>query len=317
MQRWASAGRSTTAAARAATRSPAASRAPGRPPHPVGQQLLRHALRLRVGGPQEPGRRLAVAPHRPGRRGRRARRARPHQAPRPDDVHRRHGAAHGPDLREDLAALPQEPRGVRRRLRARVVQAHAPRHGPARPLPRARGAGRGADLAGPGARGRPPADRRRRRRGAQGARSSPPASRSPTSCSPPGRPRRPSAAPTSAAAPTARASASRRRRTGPATTPSGSPRCSACSRASSASSTRRSRTASASRSPTSSCWPATPRSRSAAKDAGFDVTVPFTPGRTDATQEQTDVEAFEPLEPVADGFRNYLKTKYTSRPRSC
>ncbi len=49
----------------------------------------------------------------------------------------------------------------------------------------------------------------------------------------------------------------------------------------------------------------------AAKDAGFDVTVPFTPGRTDASQEQTDAEAFEPLEPVADGFRNYLKTKYS------
>ena len=47
-----------------------------------------------------------------------------------------------------------------------------------------------------------------------------------------------------------------------------------------------------------------------AKDAGSDVKAPFTPGRTDATQEQTDVEAFEPLEPVADGFRNYLKTKY-------
>ncbi len=49
----------------------------------------------------------------------------------------------------------------------------------------------------------------------------------------------------------------------------------------------------------------------AARDAGFDVTVPFTPGRTDASQEQTDAEAFEPLEPVADGFRNYLKTKYS------
>jgi len=48
----------------------------------------------------------------------------------------------------------------------------------------------------------------------------------------------------------------------------------------------------------------------AAKDAGFDVTVPFTPGRTDASPEQTDVEAFAVLEPVADGFRNYLKTKY-------
>ncbi len=44
----------------------------------------------------------------------------------------------------------------------------------------------------------------------------------------------------------------------------------------------------------------------AAKDAGFDVEVPFTPGRVDATQEQTDVESFAALEPAADGFRNYL-----------
>jgi len=49
----------------------------------------------------------------------------------------------------------------------------------------------------------------------------------------------------------------------------------------------------------------------AAKDAGFAVTVPFTPGRTDASQEQTDVESFKVLEPAADGFRNYVKTKYS------
>ncbi len=49
----------------------------------------------------------------------------------------------------------------------------------------------------------------------------------------------------------------------------------------------------------------------AAKDAGYDVQVPFIPGRMDASQEQTDVEAFAVLEPLADGFRNYLKTKFT------
>jgi len=49
----------------------------------------------------------------------------------------------------------------------------------------------------------------------------------------------------------------------------------------------------------------------AAKNAGHDVTVPFTPGRTDASHEQTDVKAFAVLEPAADGFRNYLKTKYS------
>nr|PZN68789.1 MAG: catalase/peroxidase HPI [Bacillota bacterium] len=49
----------------------------------------------------------------------------------------------------------------------------------------------------------------------------------------------------------------------------------------------------------------------AARNAGLTITVPFTPGRVDATQEQTDVESFSYLEPVHDGFRNYLKRKFS------
>ena len=48
----------------------------------------------------------------------------------------------------------------------------------------------------------------------------------------------------------------------------------------------------------------------AARDAGQEVTVPFTPGRMDASAEPTDVEAFQPMEPYADGFRNYEKAQY-------
>ena len=54
----------------------------------------------------------------------------------------------------------------------------------------------------------------------------------------------------------------------------------------------------------------------AAKDAGHEVTVPFTPGRTDASQEQTDVESFAVLEPRADGFRNYLRAGEKLQPET-
>jgi len=52
----------------------------------------------------------------------------------------------------------------------------------------------------------------------------------------------------------------------------------------------------------------------AAADGGNAITVPFTPGRTDATQEQTDAESFEPMEPAADGFRNWEKAQHTVSP---
>jgi catalase-peroxidase len=54
----------------------------------------------------------------------------------------------------------------------------------------------------------------------------------------------------------------------------------------------------------------------AAKDGGFDVTVPFSPGRTDASQEQTDVQSFAVLEPKADGFRNYVKAGQKLSPET-
>ena len=159
-------------------------------------------------------------------------------------------AAVRPGLREDLAALPREPGSVRRRLRPGVVQADAPRHGPALALSRPGGPGGRADLAGPRPRRRSQADRRDRTSPPSRPRSSPRGCRSRNWSRPPGRRPPPSAAPTSAAARTGRAFASRRRRIGKSTSRPSWRRCWRPSRASRRSSTARSPAGRRSRSPT-------------------------------------------------------------------
>src|SRR5262249_25772249 len=111
-----------------------------------------------MGADEEPGRRPTMEGeewrcHGPGRL---------RQAEEACADHADHGplAAAGPGLREDLAALLRAPGPVRGRVCPRVVQAHAPRHGPDRTLPRPARAEGNADLAGPGPGGEPSADRR-------------------------------------------------------------------------------------------------------------------------------------------------------------
>ena len=127
-----------------------------RHPDPVGQPLPGDPLRQRVGAGAEPGGRQPVG--RQGRRGDRPRRDRRGEEAQAADADHRPGDALRPRVRADLAALEGQPGGAAGRLRPGLVQAHPPRHGPAGPLPRPRGPGRGADLAGPGAG----AERRRR-----------------------------------------------------------------------------------------------------------------------------------------------------------
>ncbi len=131
-------------------------------PDHVGHGLFPHALRLRVGADQEPRGRQAMGAEGHKRRGQGPGGGRRVAARADDDVDRRHGDADGPGLREDLAPVPRQSRGVRRSLPPRLVQADAPRHGAEDPLRRPRRAAGGPDLAGPDPAGRPPADRRGR-----------------------------------------------------------------------------------------------------------------------------------------------------------
>ena len=127
----------------------------------VEQPLLRQPVQARMGADQEPGRRPAVEGEERGRR--HPGRVRPGEEARADDADDRSLAADGPRLREDLAALLRASGAVRRRVRARLVQAHPSRHGSDPALSRPARAEGKADLAGPDSRGRPSADRRRRR----------------------------------------------------------------------------------------------------------------------------------------------------------
>ncbi len=144
-------------------------------PDDMGHGLLRHAVRLRLGADEEPGRRAPMDAEEREAGTPDSRCARSDEEEPADDDHGRPRDALRPGVREDLAPLSPGPGVVRRRVRPRLVQAHASRHGAARPLPRPRGPGGSADLAGPDPGAGSSADRRRRRRSTQGARSSPPA----------------------------------------------------------------------------------------------------------------------------------------------
>ena len=122
-------------------------------PGAMEPRLFRALVRIRVGTVGESRRRQAVGGQ--GRRRDHPARLRRIEEAGADDADHRPVAAHGSGLRKDLAPLPRESRPVRRCLRTRLVQAHAPRHGSARALPRPGSAGRRADLAGPGPRRRP------------------------------------------------------------------------------------------------------------------------------------------------------------------
>ena len=135
-----------------------------RHPGHLGQQLLRDAVRLRVGADEEPRGREPVAAEGQRRREHRAGPGGRLADPPADHAHHRPRAAGRPGLRADLAPVPGAPGRARRRVRAGVVQADPPRHGPDPALPRPRGAAGDAAVAGPRPGGHRRADRSRRRR---------------------------------------------------------------------------------------------------------------------------------------------------------
>ncbi len=276
-------------------------------PGDVGQQLLRDPVRLRVGADEEPCRCVAVGADGSRCGGRRARCPRSVEEARPGDAHDGPRAADGPGLRADLAALPREPAGVRRRLRQGLVQADAPRHGTDHALPRSRWCLRSRSC------GRTPSPRSTHELiGAQDI-----AALKGTILA--------SGLSVSQLVSTAWASASTFRGTDKRGGANGARIRLAPQKDwevnnpaelatvlqtlegiqqdfNSVAGRRRKRVSLADLIVLGGCAAV----EQAAKNAGYDVEVPFAPGRTDASQEQTDVESFAVLEPTADGFRNYL-----------
>ena len=112
------------------------------------QQLLRKSFQVRVGMHQGARRSMAVDAKQQRRRQFRSRRVRQIKKSRARHAHQRHRAENGFELRHDFQALPRSSRSVRRRIRPRVVQAHASRHGPASALSRPARSQRNSDLAG-------------------------------------------------------------------------------------------------------------------------------------------------------------------------
>ncbi|KAI1697959.1 peroxidase domain-containing protein [Ditylenchus destructor] len=259
-----------------------------------------------MGTDEEPGRRASMdAPGR-GRRGHGAGRARREQAPRADDDDGRSGAARRSGLREDLAPLHAGSAGLRRRLRPRMVQADASRHGPACALPgQARAQGRD-DLARPGTAGRSSAGRRSGRDRAQGQDPGEWAEHFATGDDGLGvgvdLPRRGQAG-------------RRQRRPHPPGAAEGmevNQPAELEKVLSRLETLRQEFNAGLGGGKKISLADLIVLAggagvEAAAKKAGITLTVPFSPGRTDASQDQTDVESFEVLEPMADGFRNYIR----------